>query len=115
MPGSQATVTTTVSTPNSSAENCGFACHVFVVLLGITYIAWIVLPGESLEQLDWEVVSFIPDKSWSLTGSAVLVAAFFAAPVVYLLLNTLSVCRIDSMENLTDRHAKRPPPTQHEL
>ena len=98
-----------ISSNTSDAENCGFACHVFVVILSILYLLWIIGLGAK-EVTDWEIASFVPNKSWSVRGPAFMVILFFGIMVVYGLLNALSVPRINSTEILTDQYYARPPP-----
>lgn len=98
----------------SSAANCGFVLHVLVVAVGILYIWGIWLRNVNKESsVDKESLWSGPQLNessstwWSVTGSAISVVLFFAAPVVYALLNSLTVVSISSMESLCDSYSRK--------
>jgi hypothetical protein len=102
-----------MQTKSNANANCGFLCHVVVILIGTVYVASILkLPEDAILKLpNWAIITPEADR-WSVTGSAILIVLFFAAPVLYGVLNALSVPRVDAMESLCDSYTRLPPPSE---
>jgi len=57
-------------------------------------------------------ITYYPSKQWSFYVALFLTISFFAAPLVYAILNMLSTPNKDSPDTLYDDHTRQPPSTK---
>lgn len=85
-------------------EKCGFVFHVILFPLGIFYLTWIsygVLVSSATHNKEEHDASFLGRlESLSVVIPTILVLLFIAAPLVYFLLNTLSVPSVTHPEGI---------------
>lgn len=84
---------------DSAYEKCGFVVHVFVILFGCGYL-YCVTSSSSEPPFD---------TRWTLYLSTVLLVLFILAPILYCLLNSLSVAPPTSLDSLYDDYTRQPP------
>jgi hypothetical protein len=92
----------------SSAEKCGFMCHVLCLPLTVLYLLWIWVPDDTLHAADINI-TYYPDKSWSIVIPVSVVGVFCAAPIIYSIVNLLSVPRVESIDTVRDDYTRPPP------
>jgi hypothetical protein len=93
---------------DSSSEKCGFVCHMLCLPLTFLYFVWIWVPDDVLHAAD---ITYYPDKSWSITIPVYTFGIFVAAPIIYSIINRLSVPRVDSIDTVCDDFTRLPPDT----
>jgi hypothetical protein len=90
----------------SSSEKCGFVCHMLCLPLTFLYFVWIWVPDDVLHAAD---ITYYPEKSWSITIPVYISCLFVAAPIIYSIINRLSVPRVDSIDTVRDDFTRLPP------
>jgi hypothetical protein len=90
----------------SSSEKCGFVCHMLCLPLTFLYFVWIWVPDNVLHAAD---ITYYPDKSWSVTIPVYVFCLFVSAPIIYSVINQLSVPRVDSIDTVHDDFTRLPP------
>jgi len=89
---------------SSLPEKCGFACHLFLFPLGLTYLLWLIVPVELLETT--EGVKYCPNKDYALHIPVTALFIFLAAPFLYAAFNSLTVPDINSLDTVEDVYTK---------
>jgi hypothetical protein len=97
----------------SAFEKCGFIVHIFILLLTSAYLISIARVEPLDVMTEWEILNFLPDRSWTIIVPSLLVGLLMSTPHIYFALNSWSVAKPDSIDCLRDCHS-RPADTQFE-
>ncbi|CAJ1942614.1 unnamed protein product [Cylindrotheca closterium] len=92
----------------SVMEKCSLICHLLTFPIGLLYSLWILLPDEDLEALN---ITYYPPKQWAFNIPLVALILFFAIPIAYVWLNSLTVPATTSSDLLEDQYTRRPTTT----
>jgi hypothetical protein len=101
---------------DSGSEKCGFVCHAMVVLIAVTYTAWILLvvnnPSSGNQQPQYDAAYDWTAATVTVTLPAMAICLFFAAPFVYASINAFAgaVANIDALETVYDTYTVQPLP-----
>ena len=97
-------------TNESSGDTCGFILHVLIVLVAIASCVSFLLPPLSVafdkDSYAKQVWDLFPDRSVGALVVRLLLGALVATPLVYFVVNSLSVPAFDSINTLCDESTR---------
>mmetsp|Transcript_11563 Transcript_11563/g.17787 ORF Transcript_11563/g.17787 Transcript_11563/m.17787 type:complete len:103 (-) Transcript_11563:875-1183(-) len=89
--------------PQLSTENCGFILHLLIVPAIILYIAWIIVPAETLAEWD---ITYYPPKCWSIYIPTSLLCAFVTILFTSAVVNAFISPKLDSVDTIWDEYSR---------
>uniref|UniRef100_A0A7S2D162 PIG-P domain-containing protein n=1 Tax=Octactis speculum TaxID=3111310 RepID=A0A7S2D162_9STRA len=87
-----------------SAAAYGFAGWVLSFIAYVIFLAWAYLPEANLHKLG---ITYYPSKYWAIALPIWFCMAIMTTSFMYVAVNMLATAPLDSLETITDSHARK--------